>query len=286
MDTVTLFQSLVNGFSLAGIYILVALGLTLILSIMGIVQFAHGEIYMIGAYIVFYLINGLNLNFFLALLISVLAVGGLGIFLEHFCFRPFRDQLEKALIISIGLMLIFQNIVLSIAGGTAKSYTGPFPSTLSFAGVTVPWDKIFIVVVGIVLLVALYLFVRFSKVGQAMLAISENKTAAALQGIDLDRISQLAMFLGCGLAALAGALVGALFNLSPTMGSFALMQGIVVIVLGGLGSIPGALIGGLIIGLIDGILPVYTTANITGLIVFGIVIVFLLFRPQGIWGHE
>jgi branched-chain amino acid transport system permease protein len=118
-----------------------------------------------------------------------------------------------------------------------------------------------------------------------MLAISQDRDGAALQGINIDGISAVAMFLGCGLAAIAGALVGALFSMSPTMGSFALMKGIAVIVLGGLGSIPGAVIGGLIIGLIDGIMPVLTTSHIAGLIGFAAIVMILIFRPQGISGH-
>jgi branched-chain amino acid transport system permease protein len=140
--------------------------------------------------------------------------------------------------------------------------------------------------VGLGLLVALYIFIRFTRTGQAMLAISQNMEGAALQGMNIDRISAVAMFLGCGLAAIAGALIGSLFSISPTMGSFALMKGIAVIILGGLGSISGAVVGGLILGLIDGVLPAYTTTHLAGLIGFAAIIIILLFRPQGIWGHE
>ena len=119
-----------------------------------------------------------------------------------------------------------------------------------------------------------------------MLAISQEREGAALQGMNIDRISGVAMFLGCGLAAIAGALIGALFSITPTMGSFALMKGIAVIILGGLGSISGAAVGGLILGLIDGIIPALTTSHIAGLIGFGAIILILLFRPQGIMGHE
>jgi branched-chain amino acid transport system permease protein len=286
LDAATFFQSVLNGLTLSGIYILVALGLTLVLSIMGIVQFAHGEIYMIGSYCVYYMVVSYGVNFFLALIIATIFVGGLGIFIERYCFRPFRGQLERALIVSIGLMIILQNLVLSIAGGTPKSIPPPLMGVLRVGGVSISWERLLVVLVGLGLLVVLFLFIRFSKIGQAMLAASQNRVAAALQGINLDRVSAIAMFLGCGLAAIAGALVGTLFSLTPTMGSFALMQGIAVIILGGLGSIPGAIIGGLVIGLIDGIMPVFTTANIAGLIDFGVVVMILLFRPQGIWGHE
>ena len=137
-----------------------------------------------------------------------------------------------------------------------------------------------------VLLVALFLFIKYSKRGQAMLAISQDRDGAALQGINIDFVSALAMFLGCGLAAVAGGLIGSLFSISPTMGSFALMKGIACIILGGLGSLPGAVLGGFILGLVDGILPSFTTTHVAGLVGFATIIVILFFRPQGIWGHE
>jgi branched-chain amino acid transport system permease protein len=286
LDISTLLQSILNGFSSAGIYILVALGLTLVLSIMNIVQLAHGEIYMLGAYGVYYIITSLGLNFFLALIISTLLMGGLGIVLERLCFRPLRGQFDRAAIASIGLILILQNVVLSIAGGDPRSYMSPFTGVLKILGVAISWDRLSIVLFGFGLVAALFLFIRMTKTGQAMLAISQDRDGAALQGINIDRISAVAMFLGCALAAIAGALVGAIFSVSPTMGGFALMKGIAVIILGGLGSIPGAVVGGLIIGLIDGIMPILTTTHIAGLIGFGAIIIILLFRPQGISGHE
>lgn len=269
-----------------GIYILVALGLTLVLSIMGIVQMSHGEIYMFGAYGVYFLFASLGLNFVLAMIISTLVVGGFGIVLERFCFRPFRAEPDRAMIIAIGLILVLQNIALVVAGGTPRSYVSPFAGILHFGGVSLSLERLTIVIIGSGLLVALYLFIRMTKTGQAMLSISQDREGAALQGIDINRISAIAMFLGCGLAAIAGSLVGGLFGITPTMGGFALMKGIAVIILGGLGSIPGAVVGGLIIGLIDGVMPVLTTAHIAGATGFGVIILILLFRPQGIWGHE
>jgi branched-chain amino acid transport system permease protein len=279
-------QSIVNGLASGGIYILVALGLTLVLSIMGIVQMSHGEIYMFGAYGVYYLFAAIGLNFVLAVACSTLLVGIFGILLERFCFRPFRADPDRAMIIAIGLILVLQNIALVVAGGTPRSYVSPFAGILHYGGISLSVERLVIVVVGFVLLVCLHLFIRMTKTGQAMISISQDREGAALQGIDINRISAIAMFLGCGLAALAGALVGSLFGITPTMGGFALMKGIAVIILGGLGSIPGAVLGGLIIGLIDGIMPVLTTAHIAGATGFGVIILILFLRPQGIWGHE
>jgi branched-chain amino acid transport system permease protein len=281
-----LAQSILNGLVSGGIYILVAVGMTLVLSITRIIQLAHGEIYMLGAYCVYYLCALFGVNFFLALIISMLLVGGLGIVLERFFFRPVRGNEIRSLIVGVGLMLVFQNFVLVTAGGSAKPITSPFVGILHVFGVTIPWERLAVVLLGLFLVSALLIFIHRTRIGQAMVAISEDREVATLQGINIDRISAIAMFLGCALAAVAGGLVGSMFSVSPFMGSFALMKGIAVIILGGLGSITGAIIGGFILGLIDGLIPALLNTHIAGLMGFGIIILILLFRPQGILGHE
>jgi branched-chain amino acid transport system permease protein len=190
------------------------------------------------------------------------------------------------MIVSIGLMLALQNVMLAIAGGIPKSIKSPFHGVVQASGITISWDRLTIVLAAVFLVTVLFFFVRMSKTGHAMRAISEDRVAASLQGISINRISATAMCLGCGLAAIAGAVVGPIFAISPTMGSFALMKGIGVIILGGLGSLAGAVCGGLIIGMIDGIVPLYTSGYAASVISFAMVILILLLRPQGILGHE
>jgi branched-chain amino acid transport system permease protein len=286
ISTSSLVQSILNGLTLSAIYIMVSLGLTLILSIMNIVQMAHGEVYMIGSYLVFYIFSILGVNFYVSLVVSILLVGVFGIFMERFLFRRYTGDPERAMIISVGLMLVLQNIVIFIAGGDARAYASPLTSVVNLFNAAISWERFVVVIVGIILVAALFLFVRFTKQGQAMLAISQEREGAALQGININRISSLAMFLGAALAAVAGGLVGGLFSLLPTMGSFALMKGIAVIVLGGLGSIPGVIVGSLILGLVDGIVPMFSSTYIAGLIGYGAIILVLYFRPKGIWGHD
>jgi branched-chain amino acid transport system permease protein len=286
ISSASLIQSIFNGLTLSAIYIMVSLGLTLILSIMNIVQMAHGEVYMIGSYLVFYIFSILGVNFYVSLAVSILLVGTFGIFMERFLFRRYSGDPERAMIISVGLMLVLQNIVIFIAGGDARAYASPLTSVVNLFGAAISWERFVVVIVGIILVAALFLFVRFTKQGQAMLAISQEREGAALQGININRISSLAMFLGAALAAVAGGLVGGLFSLLPTMGSFALMKGIAVIVLGGLGSIPGVIVGSLILGLVDGIVPMFSSTYIAGLIGYGAIILVLYFRPKGIWGHD
>jgi branched-chain amino acid transport system permease protein len=228
----------------------------------------------------------LGLNFFVALVIATVFVGGLGIIVERLAFRPLQGNPDRSMIVSIGLMLALQNVMLAIAGGIAKSIKSPFPGVVHIYGTTISWDRLIIVLVAVFLVAVLFIFIKTSKTGQAMRAISEDRVAAGLQGISINRISATAMCMGCGLAAIAGAVVGPIFAVSPTMGTFALTKGISVIILGGLGSLAGAVFGGLIIGMIDGIVPLYTSGYAASVISFAMVIVILLVRPRGILGHE
>jgi branched-chain amino acid transport system permease protein len=149
-----------------------------------------------------------------------------------------------------------------------------------------PWERLVVVIVAFILVAVLFLLINRTKTGQAMVAVSQDRDAASLYGINIDRTSSIAMFLGCALAAAAGGLVGAITSISPTMGGFALIKGIAVIVIGGLGSITGAVLGGLIIGLLDGIIPAFLPTHMASIIGFAVIILILLTRPQGLLGHE
>jgi len=282
----TLAQSILNGLMAGWIYVLVALGLTLVMSIMGILNLAHGELYMFGAYAAYYFCVSAGLHFLLALVISMLLIGAMGILLERFFFRPFRyGEFWPTVIIAAGLMVLLQTTSLVTFGGSTKVVTTPFPGVITIAGVTLSWERLIVIIVSILFVAGLFLLIHRTKIGQAMLAVSQDLEAASLQGVNADHISSVAMFLGCGLAAAAGSLMGAIFNLSPFMGSFALMKGIAVIILGGLGSLTGAIIGGLILGFVDGIVPPLLSVHMASLIGFVVIILILQFRPQGIMGH-
>jgi branched-chain amino acid transport system permease protein len=279
-------QNLLNALMSGWIYILVALGLTLVLGIVGIVQLAHGEIYMIGAYSVYYFCVVLGLNFFLSLIISIFLVGLLGVVLERFFLSPFRNDVEGAIISTIALILILQTAVVAIAGVGYKGIPSPIQGMLVVLGARLSWERLITILAGMVLVSALLIFIKKTMIGQAMVAVSENREVAALQGINVNLVSSVAMFLGCGLAAAAGALTGAIFDLSPYMGGFALMKGIAVIIMGGLGSIPGAIVGGLILGLVDGVVTPLLSVQMASIIGLAVIILVLLFRPQGLFGHE
>ena len=279
-------QIALNGLMSASIYILVAIGLTLVLSMTGIVQLAHGEIYMLGAYGTYYFCTVLGLHYLLALLISVLIVGLAGIPLEKIFFRPFRGQdFMPSVIIAVAIMIMLQTTAIVSFGSSIKVVTTPFRGVVTVAGAAVSWERLLVIAISAVFVGGLFLLLHRTKMGLAMLALSQDIRGAALQGISADRVSSTAMFIGCALAGVAGGLMGAIFNLSPTMGSFALMKGIAVIILGGMGSLTGVVIGGLVLGLIDGIVPPLLNPQMGSLIGFICIILILVFRPQGIMGR-
>jgi len=281
-----LWQSIINGFSAGWIYVLVALGLTLLFGIMRIVQLAHGEIYMLGAHAVYYACVILGINIFVSFVISATALSLLGILIERFLFRKFRGQIEPSIIVAIGLILLLQTTAVVSFGSSEKNIPRLIPGILTAGGIRLSWDRVLAVLIGAGLVSALALFVKGTKIGQAMVAISQDTEAAALQGINVNRISSITMAIGCALAAIAGGLMGAIFSVEPFMGSFAISKGLAVIILGGLGSITGAVAGGLILGLIDGIVPLYYSTTVAYIVGFASIVIILIIRPKALLAHE
>jgi branched-chain amino acid transport system permease protein len=281
----TIWQGIFNGLVMGWIYVLVALGLTIVFSIMRIVQFAHGEIYMLGAYCTYWIAVVLGLNVFVALLLAALLMGLVGVILEKLLFRRFRGQIEGSIIVAIGLILLMQTIAAIGFGTQDKWIPTTIPGVLNIWNIKIPWERALSVIAGIILVLVLFLFIRRTKMGQAMIATSQDIEAATLQGIDVNRVSMVSMAIGCALAAIAGGLMGAIFGVQPVMGSYAMEKGIAVIILGGLGSIWGAVIGGLLLGLIDGLIPLGSNTTVASIIGFSIIVLILIVKPQGFLGH-
>jgi branched-chain amino acid transport system permease protein len=282
----TILQGIFNGLVMGWIYVLVALGLTIVFSIMGIVQFAHGEVYMLGAYCTYWIAVVLGLNVFVALFLAALVMGVVGIILERLLFRRFRGQIEGSIIVAIGLILLMQTIAAIGFGTQDKWIPTMIPGVLNIGNIKIPWERALSVIIGMILVLVLFLFIRGTKMGQAMIATSQDIEAATLQGIDVNRVSMVSMAIGCALAAIAGGLMGAIFGVQPVMGSYAMEKGIAVIILGGLGSIWGAVIGGLLLGLIDGLVPLGSNTTVASIIGFSIIVLILIVKPRGFLGHE
>lgn len=276
----------INGLSSGSIYVLVALGLSLILAVTGIVQLAHGEMYMLGGYITYTFCVKMGLPFIPSLAIATLLVGLLGIPIEKIFYRPFRHgDFTPMVIMGLSLMLILQTSATLIWDTSMKYMRTPFPGVYHVFGGAVTQERLIIIGIGTIFIVAFFLLLHRTRSGRAMRAVAQDMTAASLQGINIDRVSSVAMFFGCCLAGVAGGLMGAIFVLSPFMGGPVLMTGISVIILGGLGSIVGAVAGGYILGFVDSITTQLFSLYVADAVTFLIIILILLFRPQGLMGH-
>jgi branched-chain amino acid transport system permease protein len=280
------WQGVVNGFSAGWIYVLVALGLTLVFGIMRTVQFAHGEVYMLGAHAVFFACVVLGINIIGAFGIAVVALFILGMLMERLLFRRFRGQIEPSIIVAIGLILLFQTTAVVTFGADEKHIPRFIQGVLVIGGLRIAWDRVLSVIVGAGIMLALYAFIKGTKMGQAMIATSQDMDAATLQGVNVNRISSVSMGIGSALAAVAGGIMGSIFTVEPFMGSFAITKGLAVIILGGLGSIGGAVIGGLILGLVDGVVSLYSSSTMASIVGFALIVLILIVKPSGLMGGD
>jgi branched-chain amino acid transport system permease protein len=279
-------QTVVNTLILASAYILVSLGFAFLFNMLGILNLAHGAIYMVAGYLGYAFIVGLGVNHWVALLFTTAIVALLGVVVEKFCFRPFVGDFNRIVMISVAITVILTTTV-NILIGSKQLAIPTFVGGVFRAGFfSVNWDRIVTFAIGAVILVLTTLFVNRTRWGQQMQAISQNVEGASLQGISIHRISAVACALGFGLAALAGCLMGALYNLSPFMGQSTLVKVLMIVILAGIGSFGGIFIVGLILGILYSVLPVLLPGATSDAIAVAIFMVILLFRPQGFFGRE
>ena len=285
-DTQLVFQTFVNGIVLGLVLVLFSLGLSLVFGVMRILNFAHGELFMLGGFGLWTLTAQHDVNYFLAFVLTMAAVAFIGIVIERFIFKPFRGNLLSALIVSAGLILILQTSTFLGFGITDKAIpTAPgFAGVITVLGVTLSRERVAIIVIAALLVLLVHLFLQRTKPGKAMRAIAQEPSGAALLGIKVDSTSSVAMGIGAGLAAAAGCLVGTMFYVNSFVGQPYLMRGLAAIVLGGLGSIPGTMLGGFIIGMMESFGRMYIGSDISFSLIFLILFVVLLVRPTGFFG--
>ncbi|OQY08127.1 MAG: branched-chain amino acid ABC transporter permease [Fusobacteriia bacterium 4572_132] len=282
-------QQLLNGLSLGSIYALIALGYTMVYGILKLINFAHGEIYMIGAYIAYYLVIFFKLNFILALLLAMIFAAIFGMVVEKLAYKPLRNSSRiSALLTALGVSMLLQNLGLKIFGGDPKPFPELVENKAIFLGDIIIFNQqIIIVVVSIILMIALHVIVRYTKIGKAMRAVAYDQEAAKLMGIDSNKIISYTFAIGSALAAAAGVLIGMRFNrIEPLMGMMPGLKAFIAAVLGGIGSIPGAVIGGLIMGISESLVVGYISSTYRDAIAFAILILILLVKPAGILGKN
>ena len=284
MSLELLVQALLNGFGLAMVYVLVALGLTLIFSILEIINFAHGEFYMLGGYVTYYVFAVFGLYYFATLGLAILAVGLAGVVAERLIFRYLRGKTLNAFIVSLGLLWVMQASAQLSFGVLDKPVPSAFSGIVRAFGLVISVERLVVSLSAIVLIAALYLFLRGSRPGRAMRAVAQDADAAALQGVDIELVSALGFGIGCALAGGAGGLLAPVFAVSPAMGALPVVKAFIIIIIGGMGSLPGAVVGGLLLGSVEGLGSLFMGSAAVNVLGFLVVILVLLVRPRGLFG--
>lgn len=283
------FQQLINGIALGSIYALVSLGYTMVYGTIRLINFAHGDIFMMGAFVGYYLITVLQMNVFLAMCISVLFCAILGVLIERIAYKPLRNSTRvAALITAIGVSYLLQNIIIYFVGPEVKAFPSVIPTQIfRVFGLVINSKQILVVAITLILMVSLQVIVRYTKMGKAMRAVAVDAEAAQLMGINVDRVISFTFALGSGLAGFAGVLVGINYNsIAPTMGTAYGMKAFIAAVVGGVGSIPGAMVGGYLIGLLETIVTFLGWSSYRDAAVYVLLIIILLVLPSGLFGKN
>jgi branched-chain amino acid transport system permease protein len=282
---------LINGISLGSVYAIIALGYTMVYGIAKMLNFAHGDVIMIGCYVVFLAMNGQGWPPLVAVVLSVIVCTVLGIVIEKIAYKPLRRATPLAVLITaIGVSYFLQNAALLLFGADTKSFTNvvTLPS-LKLAGgsLTISGTTIVTVLACVIIMAGLMIFIKKTKAGQAMLAVSEDKDAAQLMGVNVNATISLTFAIGSGLAAIAGVLFCSAYpTLTPYTGAMPGIKAFVAAVFGGIGSIPGAMVGGILLGVIEIFSKAYISSQVADAIVFAVLIIVLLVKPSGLFGKN
>ena len=282
-----LLQHLLNGLLLGATYSLLGIGLTLVFGLMNVVNFAHGEFYTFGAYAAFAALALTSVHFFLAIPLAIVAGALAGAVCERVLLRPLRGQsIDTVMLVMIGLWIAMQNAELLGWGGVAKSVPTPFPTQPVVLGaVSVAPLRIFVFVVSGLLILGAHLLLSRTKLGRAMRATFQDRETAALMGVSIERIHTVTFAFGAGLAAAAGALLGPVFLLYPSMGDLASLKAFSVVILGGLGNFGGAALGGLVLGIAEELGAGYISSGYRDAVGFLMIVAVLLLRPSGLFAR-
>ncbi len=280
-----ILQTVVNGISIGLMYVLMASGLTLVFGILRIVNFAHGQFYMLGAFIFYVVLDLAGLGFLVAFAASILGIGILGLMMERGLFRPLEGKSLLGVIgTTLGLMMFLEGAAELIFGPDDQKVSTVFPGLIKIGGMMLAVERLVMIGMSAAVMFALYYWIQRTRSGTATRAVSQDEYAASLMGIKKTRCSLVVMGVGSALAGAAGAILSPIFFITPYMGGVPLIKALIVITLGGMGSIMGATLGGLILGIMEAFAYTYL-GGIAEIIGFLIIIVLLIVRPQGLFGE-
>lgn len=284
----TIILTLVWGVAIGCVYILLATGLNIIFGVMKLVNFAHGQLLMVGAYITWTISVAAGINAYVAVLLSMVAVAFIGVAVERLTFRRVlgTDKLNE-IFVSLGLIYIFENLAILIWGTGTKQIVSPFAGlSVNFPNISITYDRIIAVGVVVATLIAFGLLIQKTKIGLAMRATSQKSTTAMLMGINTEKIYMVTFAIGAAMAAVAGGLYGIIFPFDSQVGAMPTIIAFAIIILGGLGSIKGAVVGGLLYGIVEQLATLFLGGTWGSAVAFAMLIVVLIVRPSGIFGEK
>ncbi|MCP2014336.1 branched-chain amino acid transport system permease protein [Deinococcus sp. HSC-46F16] len=280
----TLFQQLSNALALGGVYALVALGLTLVYGVMRVPNFAHGGLYMLGAYFTYAVLSGLGVPYLAALLIAAVLVAGLAALLERLVFYPLRNAPHvHAMIAAIGVLFFFEAAVQRIWGADFKQIAEPIPGILDLGGVVITWQRLLVIVASVLVMLGLNFFLKRTLTGATIEAMAQNREGARLVGINVNRVGMLTFAISGALAAVAAALIAPIVSVTPAMGEVMNLKVFAIIILGGMGSVPGAIVGAFLLALAEIFGGFYIGLDFAEVIGFVVLVLVLAIRPQGLF---
>ena len=282
-----LLEQVINGLMMGSLYVLVALGMVLIYGVMHVVNFAHGVLFTLGGYVGVFCYQHLAPSYALALLLSVASLAVVGLAIERLVFHPLDGNLRNQVIASLGLILFLENLIIAIWGATALQWKVATTEHLVRIGsLQFSVHHLGIIAVTLLLVALLGIFLKYSRFGTAIRATSQSREAAIVVGIPVRRVQWSSFAIGCMLAGLGGGLVGPLFLVFPQMGDVPLVKGLAGILLGGMGSVPGAVVGGMLLGVTESVSTLFLPTDYRDSIAFMVMVLILLVRPQGLFGQR
>lgn len=279
-------QQAINGLLLGGMFALMALGLTLMFGVMKIVNFAYGTLYMVGGYIAYFFAHDAGLSFFGALACGFVVMMAVGLALEMGFFRPLRDSEERTILMGLGLLLLGRGLIIEIFGSQTHSLDIPLDGRIVIGNIVVSQQRVLTFALAVIFVVGVWFVLSRTRVGAVTRAVSDDPIRAALLGISRSRVIAVSFAVATGLAAIAAGLLSSSFGVVPTVDDTALITSFSIVVLGGLGSVPGALIGGLAIGLLNTLGTQYISQTYAPMYPFVLLLAVLLIRPQGLFGQR
>lgn len=280
-------QQLINGLTLGSIYILVGIGLTLVFGILHIPNFAHGALYMVGGYVTLMAMSALGVPYLVAIILSIFTVAFLAVLMERFVFHPLRKAPPiHDKIAAIGIMLFLESLVVVVWGTEYRKMATPFDDVLSIGSITITSQRILVIFTAIFVVLLLYLFLRKTMIGTSIRAMAQNRDGAFLVGVNANKVAMMTFAISGGLAAIAASISSPLNLVFPAMGHLVIMKAFIIVIIGGMGSIPGAIFGGYLLGITESLGATYISNDYKDLLAFLLLIAIMTIRPRGLFVRE